>query len=53
MQQMAQANPEIYKKALEMTNGKSEAELRQTAMNLASEKGIDLKAFASKFGINL
>jgi len=38
---------------MEMTNGKSEADLRNTAMNLAKEKGIDLKSFASNFGIKL
>ena len=36
-----------------MTNGKSETELKQTAMNLAKEKGIDINKFASQFGITL
>lgn len=37
----------------EMTSGKSESDMKQTAMNLAREQGIDLKQFASQFGINL
>ena len=53
MQQMAQANPEVYKRALEMTSGKTEAELKQTALNIANEKGIDINKFASQFGIKL
>lgn len=37
----------------EMTSGKSESDMKQTAMNLAREQGVDLKQFASQFGINL
>lgn len=36
-----------------MTSGKSEADMKQTAINLAKEQGIDLKQFASTFGIKL
>jgi len=50
---MMKQNPQAYQKAMEMTNGKSESDMRQTAMNLAKERGIDLKQFASNFGINL
>lgn len=53
MNTMAQRNPQVFQKMQEMTNGKSESELKQTAMNLANEQGIDLKAFAENFGINL
>lgn len=53
MNQMMKQNPQAYQKAMEMTNGKSESDMRQTAMNLARERGIDLKQFASNFGINL
>lgn len=53
MNEMMKQNPQAYQKAMEMTNGKSEADLRNTAMNLAKERGIDLKSFASNFGIKL
>lgn len=50
---MAQQNPQAYQKMQEMVGGKSEADMKETAMNLARERGIDLKAFASNFGIKL
>lgn len=53
MNQMAQQNPQVYRKMQEMTSGKSEADMKQTAINLAKERGIDLKSFASGFGIQL
>lgn len=53
MSQMQKQNPQAYQKMQEMTNGKSEADLKQTAMNLAKERGIDLGKFASQFGITL
>lgn len=37
----------------EMTSGKSDSELRQTCINLARERGIDLEKFAGQFGIKL
>jgi hypothetical protein len=36
-----------------MISGKSDGDLRQTAMNLAKERGVDLNSFAKSFGINL
>ena len=53
MNEMMKQNPQAYQKAMEMTNGKSEADLRNTAMNLAKERGIDLQSFARGFGINI
>ena len=50
---MMKQNPQAYQKAMEMTNGKSEGDLKNTAMNLAKEKGIDLQSFAKGFGINI
>lgn len=50
---MMKQNPQAFQKMQEMTNGKSETEMKQTAMNLAQQQGIDLKSFASNFGINL
>ena len=53
MNEMMKQNPQAYQKAMEMTNGKSEADLKNTAMNLAKERGIDLQSFAKGFGINI
>jgi hypothetical protein len=53
MQQMMKQNPQAYQKMQEMINGKSEAEMKQTCMNLAQQNGIDLRSFASTFGINI
>ena len=53
MNQMAQQNPQAYQKAMEMTSGKSESDMKQIAMNLAKERGVDIKSFASQFGIKL
>lgn len=50
---MRRDNPGMYQKAMEMTQGKSESQLRETAMNLAKEKGVDLQKFAQQFGIKL
>jgi len=53
MNQMAQQNPQVYHKAMEMTQGKTEEQMKQTAINLAQQQGVDLKQFASNFGINI
>ena len=53
MNQMARQNPQAYKRMQEMISGKSESDMKETAMNLAKEGGVDLKAFASNFGIKL
>ena len=53
MNQMMKQNPQDFQKMQEMTRGKSEGDMKQTAMNLAKEKGIDLKQFAQGFGIQL
>ena len=50
---MMKQNPQAFKRMQEMTSGKSEADMKQTAINLAKEQGIDLKQFASTFGIQL
>ena len=50
---MMKQNPQAFQKMQEMVGGKSEADMRQTAMNLASERGIDLKKFAGQFGIKI
>lgn len=53
MQQMMRQNPQAYQKAMEMTKGKSEAEIKETCLNLARQQGVDLKSFAGNFGIQL
>jgi hypothetical protein len=53
MNQMARQNPQAFQKMQEMTSGKSEDDLKQTAMNLAQQQGVDLKQFASNFGIKI
>ena len=53
MQSMMKQNPQAFQKMQEMTSGKSEGDMKQTAINLAKEKGIDLKQFAQGFGIKL
>ena len=53
MNQMANQNPQMFNKMQEMTTGKSPEELKQTALNLAKERGIDIQHFAKGFGINL
>ena len=55
MQQMAGQNP-MMKMAMEMTNGKSEDQIKQVVQNLANQKGIDmnqLQQVASQFNIKL
>ena len=53
IEQMARQNPQVYQKVCEMTQGKTEEETKQICMNIANERGINLKQFASQFGINL
>jgi hypothetical protein len=53
IQQMKSQNPELFQKVQEMTNGKSDVELRTLANNIAKERGIDLNKFASQFGIQI
>ena len=53
MNQMMKQNPQAYQKMQEMTSGKTEADMKQTAINLAKQQGVDLKSFASNFGIKL
>lgn len=50
---MMKQNPQAFQKMQEMVGGKNEDDMKQTCMNLAKERGIDLKQFASNFGIQL
>ena len=53
MNAMMKQNPQAYQKMQEMVGGKSEADMKQTCMNLAKERGVDLQQFARNFGIQL
>lgn len=53
MDAMMKQNPQAYQKMQEMTAGKSESDMKQTAMNMARERGIDLQKFAGQFGIKV
>ena len=53
MQKMQQSNPELYAKGMQMIRGKSDAQLKEIANNIAHEQGIDLKDFASSLGIKM
>ena len=53
MQKMQQSNPELYAKGMQMIRGKSDAQLKEIANNIAKEQGIDLKDFASSLGIKM
>lgn len=53
MEQARRQNPQLFQKYEEMTAGKNEGELKDTAMNFARERGVDLKKFASQFGISI
>lgn len=43
----------MFQKIQEMISGKSEAELKAMAQNIAQERGIDLTTFAKNLGINI
>lgn len=43
----------MYQQIQSITGGKSEAELKTMAQNIAKERGIDLSKFAGQFGIKL
>lgn len=46
----------LFKRAQEMAQGKSEAELQQIALNLCKERGLDFEeafaAFQKQFGLS-
>ena len=53
MLQMLLNNNPAAGQVLQMVNGKSSAELRQMAENIAREKGVNLEDLARQFGIQL
>lgn len=53
LNQLQKQNPKLYQKVQEMTNGKTETELREMVQNIASERGVNLSQFANQFGIKI
>ena len=52
LSQMAQRDPRVAQ-VMQITRGKSNAEMRQYAENLARERGIDLDSFVRSMGITI
>lgn len=50
---MQTQNPQAYQKAMEMAKDKSPEQLKETVMNLAKERGIDINSLAHQYGIKL
>lgn len=51
LMQVAQQNP-VLNQAMQMTNGQTPQQMRQTAMNLAKQRGVDINQLAQMMGIN-
>ena len=51
LMQVAQQNP-VLNQAMQMTNGQTPQQMRQTAMNLARQRGVDINQLAQMMGIN-
>ena len=52
-ERMRQANPELYNRTMQMLSGKSDAQIKEMAENMARERGIDLSQLASQFGLKI
>ena len=50
--QLAQSNPQI-RNAVQMMQGKSPAELRRMAMNMAKEQGVNINDLLRHLGVNM
>lgn len=48
---MAQNNPQV-RQVMQMMQGKSDAELRQMAMNMAKEQGVNINDVLRQLGVN-
>lgn len=56
LQKMQARNPDLFRKAQQMMQGKSEQELKEMAVNLGKERGIDvnnlnIQDIANKLGM--
>ncbi len=52
LSQLAQRDPRVAQ-VMQITRGKSNAEMRQYAENLARERGMDLDSFVRSLGISI
>lgn len=56
MQLLQQRNNPLFQRAIQMTQGKSEAEIKEVVLNVAKQKGIDvnqLNSILAQFGYKL
>ena len=56
LQLLQQGNNPLFQRAIQMTQGKSEEEIKQIVLNVAQERGIDknkLNTMLSQFGYKL
>jgi hypothetical protein len=53
MKKMQAQNPLGFQKFQEMTAGKSEAQLKELAENMAKQRGVNLSEFAKQFGLTI
>ena len=51
LQKMQNMNPALFNNIQNMINGKSDAELKQMAMNLAKERGIPINDILKNLGV--
>lgn len=52
LNQMARSNPQVAQ-VMNMTRGKTDAQMRQFAENLAKERGVDLNNLMRSMGITI
>lgn len=53
LQKMQRQNPQMFQNVQQMISGKSEAQLKTMAENIAKDRGLNLNEVAGQFGIRL
>lgn len=51
--QMQNSNPALFNRVMQMMNGKTQQQMRETVLNVARERGIDINKFASQYGFKI
>ena len=51
--QMQNSNPALFNRVMQMMNGKTQQQMRETVLNVAHERGIDINKFASQYGFKI
>ena len=51
--QMQNRNPALFNRVMQMMNGKTQQQMRETVLNVARERGIDINKFASQYGFKI